>query len=63
MSWRYTLRDELRMPPCPRCGSLLGTVRIKGSIYACLDHLPREAFEAHWIADAPAITPEQERAS
>ena len=42
------------MPPCPRCGSILGVVRLKGQIYACLDHLPREAFEAHWQAERPA---------
>lgn len=51
MAWKYTLRSELRMPPCPCCGSLSGVVRLKGSIYACLDHLPREAFEAVWVAD------------
>ena len=50
MPWEYTLRDSLRMPPCPRCGSVLGVVRLKGSIYACLDHLPREAWEATWVA-------------
>ena len=57
--WKYTLRDELRVPPCPRCRSVLGVVRLKGSIYACLDHLPREAWEAHWQADEqPTALPE-----
>lgn len=51
MSWAYTLRDELRMPPCPYCKSLSGTVRLKGSIYACTDCVPRRAFEAHWVAE------------
>lgn len=49
MPWQYTLRDELRMPPCPRCGSLLGVVRLKLAIYVCMDCLPRLAFEAHWV--------------
>ena len=51
MSWQYTLRDELRMPPCPYCGSLSGTVRLRQAVYACLDCLPRRAFEAQWVAD------------
>ena len=63
MPWQYTLRDSLRMPPCPLCGSILGVVRLKGSIYACLDHLPREAWEAVWVADArPLVAQGEERA-
>ena len=50
MPWRYVLRESLRMPPCPRCASLLGVVRLRESVYVCLDHLPREAWEAHWTA-------------
>lgn len=53
--WRYTLRDSLRMPPCPRCGSLLGVVRLRGTVYVCMDCLPREAWEAHWVADDAAL--------
>jgi ribosomal protein L37AE/L43A len=56
MSWTYTLRDELRMPHCPYCRSLTGVVRLKGSIYACLDCLPRRAFEAHWQADETPLS-------
>ena len=48
MPWRYVLQDNQRMPPCPYCGSLSGTVRLRGPVYACMDCLPRRAFEAHW---------------
>lgn len=50
MSWAYTLQADKRMPPCPFCRSLSGTVRLKGTVYVCMDCLPRRAFEAHWIA-------------
>ena len=60
--WQYTLRDSLRMPPCPRCGSLLGVVRLRGSVYVCMDCLPREAWEAQWVADVRPAALRESRA-
>lgn len=62
MPWEYTLRDESRMAPCPRCGSVLGVVRLKLAVYVCMDHLPREAFEAHWVAAERPVMLREEQA-
>lgn len=63
MTWRYVLQPDRRMPPCPYCGSLSGTVRLKNAVYACLDCLPRRAFEAHWTAEAAPSVDDLEQAS
>lgn len=60
MAWEYVLRDSLRMPPCPRCGALLDVVRLKGTIYVCMD-CGRKPFEATWRAEPAALPAAGER--